>query len=265
MYPYLLPDVFGYVIPLYDVMIVIGVFLMLVYIIKKFDTTDGFSKKQTNRLLILIMISLVFALISSFLVDGIFHSIEEGELTFGSISFLGGLIGGVASFLLLLKYFYKDENKDVRKIMSTVITGVVLAHAFGRIGCFFAGCCYGIPTDSFLGVVFPGGHAHLTYGDASIFPTQLFEAFFLFVLFGLMNKVELFKNNKIETYMFGYGVWRIMLEFIRGDNRGVFLPLFETAYNVYPTPSQFMSLLMILIGVALVVYRKYQNNKLINT
>lgn len=258
MYPFLLPEIFKYSLPLYDLMLVIGIILMFVYVIHRFEKVDGFTRQQTNRLIILIFISLLFALGFSYIYDGIFHSIKEGKLSFGTISFLGGLIGGVTSFLILLKYYYKDDNKDVRKIMNTILTGVVLAHAFGRIGCFFAGCCYGIPTDSFLGVVFPSGHAHDTFPDTAIFPTQLFESAFLFILFIGLNKIEKLRNFEVEAYLIGYGVWRILIEFIRGDDRGSVFPLVTTEYNVFPTPSQFISVLMIIFGVYLLQKRLKQ-------
>lgn len=258
MYPYLLPEIFNYTIPMYDLLIMVGISLMLAYVINRFEKRDGFTRQQTNRLLILIVISLLVALLFSFLLDGIFHSIQEGEWTFGSVNFLGALIGGFASFLILMKYFYKDDNKDMRKIANTVITGVVLAHAVGRIGCFCAGCCFGVPTESFLGVVFPFGHAHTEFPGETIFPTQLFEAGFLFVLFILLNKVSAFKNKEVETYLVGYGLWRIAIEFIRGDDRGVLLPLFHTEYNVFPTPSQLISLVMITLGAYLIYRHKSQ-------
>jgi phosphatidylglycerol---prolipoprotein diacylglyceryl transferase len=261
MYPFLLPEIFGYTIPMYDLLIFIGIFLMFLYVSRRFEKQDGYSRKQTNRILILIAASLVFALLFSFLLDGIFHSIREGELEFGSINFLGALIGGFIAFLVLMKYFYKDNNKDLKKIANTVITGVVLAHAFGRIGCFFAGCCFGIPTESMLGVLFPHGHAHDLYPGQEVYPTQLFEAGFLFILFILLNKVKSFKNKEVEVYLLGYGIWRILIEFIRGDDRGVFLSLYVTEYNVFPTPSQFMSLLMILLGLYL-VYRHLKYTKI---
>lgn len=256
MYPFLWPSLFEYSVPMYDLMIVIGIFFMLIYIMNRFEKYDGFSKQQTNRILIIILFSLLFALIFSYLLDGIFHSIKEGELSFGTINFLGALIGGFAAFLILMKYFYKDENKNMKKIANTIITGVVLAHAIGRIGCFFAGCCYGIPTESFLGVVFPHGHAVEAYPGEAVFPTQLFEAGFLFILFILLNSVRSFKNREVEVYLVGYGIWRISIEFIRGDDRGVLLPLFHTAYNTYPTPSQLLSFLMVCFGLYLIFKNK---------
>ena len=260
MYPFLLPELFSYTVPMYDLLIIIGVFLMLIYVAHRFEKNDGFTRKQTNRILLLLVISLLFALLFSFLLDGVFHSIQEGELSFGSINFLGGLIGGFSSFLVLMKFYYKDDNKDMKKIANTVITGVVLAHAFGRIGCFCAGCCFGVPTESFLGVIFPHGHAHDLYPGSAVFPTQLFEAGFLFILFFILNQVKFFKNKEVETYLIGYGIWRILIEFIRGDDRGVLLPLFSTEYNVFPTPSQLMSFFMVLLGVYL-IYRHQSNAK----
>lgn len=256
MYPYFMPEVFGYNIVMYDVILIFGIFLMLLYVGNRLEKQDGYSHKQTNKLLTLIIISLLFALFSSWFFDGIFHSIKNGELSFGTITFLYGLLGGVAMFLILLHYFFKEDNKDVRKIMNTIITGVVLAHAIGRIGCFFAGCCFGIPTDSFLGVVFPYGHAHHLYEDQAVFPTQLFESAFLFILFIVLNKWNKVKTFEIETYLLGYGLWRFSVEFIRGDDRGVLFRLFETQYNTFPTPSQLGSFVMIVLGIVLIYQRK---------
>lgn len=261
MYPFILPEIFGYNIVVYDILVLLGVFAMLFYVANRLEKQNGYTKEQTNRLLILIVVSLLFALFSSWLFDGIFHSIKNGELSFGTITFLGGLIGGVSMFLLLMKYFYTESNKNIRDIMNTILVGVVLAHAFGRIGCFFAGCCFGVPTDSFLGVVFPHGHAHSTFPDTAVLPTQLFESFFLFSLFIVMNKWNTIKNFEIEAYLIGYGTWRIFIEFFRGDDRGVLIALFTTKYNVFPTPSQLMSLVMVLFGLYLVFHRKRNNNK----
>lgn len=259
MYPFLAPEIFGNNIPLFDVLLAIGIFSLFFYVIKRFENRDGFSKDETNRLLILISISLIIALGSAFIFDAVFHTIKNGELTYGSVTFIGGLVGGIVTFLILYKYFYKYENKNLRRVMSTIIPGVVLAHAFGRIGCFLAGCCFGIPTESVLGVVFPHGDAHSLY-DSAVLPTQLFESAFLFALFIVLDKVGKIQNYRIETYVIVYGSWRIFIEFFRGDDRGSFLSLFSTQYNTFPTPSQFLSLLMILFGGYL-LYNRFNIKK----
>lgn len=259
MYPFLMPEILGYTMPMYDLLILIGLFFMFVYIVNRLERKEGMGRKDIQRIVLFLAISLVFALFFSFLLDGIFHSIKEGEWEFGSLNFLGALVGGFASFLVLMKFFYKNGLKEIKPIANTVIAGVVIAHAIGRIGCFCAGCCYGIPTESYLGVIFPHGHAHDAFPDAALYPTQLFEAFFLFVLFILLNQYKAFLKRDVEVYLIGYGVFRILLEFIRGDDRGVLLPLFRTAYNIFPTPAQLISLMMVLLGVYL-IYRSPSRN-----
>ncbi len=248
MYPFLFPEVFGYNLPMYDLLIVLGCFIMILYIAHRLDNEEGFTREKTNKVIVLVIMSLFFALFTSWVADGIFHSIQSGEPQFGSITFLGGLVGGVVIFIVMIKLFFKDLNFHLRKLMNVILTGVILAHGFGRIGCFCAGCCYGVPTKSCLGVIFPYGLSKNEY-DTAVFPTQLFEAIFLFVLFILLTNVKRFKKFQIEVYLILYGVFRFLLEFIRGDDRGVLLPIFVTQYNVYPTPSQFMSLILVGVGV----------------
>jgi len=252
VYPYLWKEVLGNTVPMYDLLIMIGLFFMMMYVAWRFEKIDHFTRKETNRLLVFIAVSLGAALLVSWLSDGIFHSVHEGELAFGSITFIGGLIGGLVCFLLLLKFGYKEMKGRIPDIFNTVIIGVVLAHAFGRIGCFMAGCCYGIPTDSFLGVAFPFGES----GNIPVFPTQLFEAIFLFVFFALLNKIKSFRNVEFQVYLIGYGAWRFLIEFIRGDDRGGFLTFIHGTYYDYPSPSQYLSLVMIGVGVYMLIRAK---------
>lgn len=249
MYPYLLPEWLGYNIPMYNLLIAVGLFFMMVFVANRFEKIDGFTRKETNKLLVFIAVSLGAALLISYLSDGLFHSLHEGELAFGTITFLGGLVGGLVCFILLVKFLDKEHLKRLPNILNTLIIGVVLAHAFGRIGCTMAGCCYGIPTDSFLGMSFPYGAS----GNIPVYPTQLFEAIFLFILFFLLNKVKAFRNIEFSVYLIGYGVWRFLIEFIRGDDRGEFLTFFQGQYSNYPTPSQYLSIVLIGLGIYLLV------------
>ena len=77
MYPFLLPEIFGYNLPMYDILIMIGIFAMLIYTTRRFEKQDGLTRKQTNKMIIIIVISLLAALVSSYVVDGIFHFIGD--------------------------------------------------------------------------------------------------------------------------------------------------------------------------------------------
>jgi len=163
--------------------------------------------------------------------EGGFHMFEEG------LTFIGGLIGGVVCFIAIFFILRNKLNIRILDILSLAPCCITIAHAFGRIGCFFAGCCYGKPTDSWLGVNFPGiGHVH---------PTMLYESAFLFILFALFSFLYIkykFKHN-MSLYLILYGIFRFAIEFLRGDERGSFIG------NI--SPSQFWSLLMIVGGVIL--------------
>lgn len=157
----------------------------------------------------------------------------------GSITFIGGLIGGAAAFLAVYFIIRKRLDGKLLDAISLIPCCILVAHAFGRIGCFFVGCCHGIPTDSFWGVQFP----HLS---EKVYPTQLYEAIFLFIMFAVCSFLLLKKkrfNHNMSLYLVSYGIFRFLIEYIRGDDRGEFVKLFS--------PSQFWSLGMIALGVAL--------------
>ena len=160
------------------------------------------------------------------------------------MTFYGGLVGGIAVFLigyvLVIRRKYPDSD-FINDIMVIAPAGIAVAHAFGRIGCFMAGCCYGIETDSPLGVRFPGM-------EHNVYPTQLFEAISLFLLFGLLYYLAFYKRTKhtLSVYLIGYGVWRFLIEFIRGDDRG--------AYMLGLSPSQWFSIVAVAIGIGLIIY-----------
>lgn len=236
----------------YGVMIAIGMLAC-------FAVLFQYSKilKISSRLVDFTFYTAIAAIVGGFgaaaLWQAVYAYIENPAAGFRlgvGITFIGGLIGGAAIFLIayFLAFYViaKDYYKDCRltDILSLVPCCILIAHAFGRIGCFCAGCCYGKPTDSFLGVKFP----HL---DVSVHPTQLYEAAFLFIMFGVCSWLLLKKKyqNNMALYLVSYGVFRFLIEFLRGDDRGSFVAGIS--------PSQFWSILMVALGVVLfIVYPK---------
>ncbi|MES2638940.1 MAG: prolipoprotein diacylglyceryl transferase [Myxococcota bacterium] len=91
------------------------------------------------------------------------------DLRDGGLVFYGGLIGAVLSALLFIRW----RRKPVWRVLDLYAPFIVLGHAFGRIGCFAAGCCYGAPTDVPWAVVYPMGGK--PPGGVPLHPTQLYE------------------------------------------------------------------------------------------
>jgi phosphatidylglycerol:prolipoprotein diacylglycerol transferase len=117
---------------------------------------------------------------SAALFQAVYNFIEDPSKGFrfdGSITFIGGLIGGAVCFLLVYALFKRwRAGGSLAAIFALLPCCITVAHAFGRVGCFFAGCCHGVAWDGIFAVKFP----HLSY---TVHPTQLYEATFLLVLF----------------------------------------------------------------------------------
>lgn len=135
--------------------------------------------------------------------------------------FSGGFVCyGSVIFIVLFVIFYCRKHKiNTYGLLDIIAIAAVIPQILGRLGCFFAGCCYGKPTDSFLGVAFPNTAA------VHVHPTQLYEAAFMSIVFISMLIAIKYKkaNGQIFLlYVFAYSIARFSLEFIRGDFRGSF-------------------------------------------
>lgn len=226
----------------YTIMIILGVIgCILVYLYQA--NKNNIEKTTKENILIVGVVSGCMMYVGAFLFDAIFHSIKEGKLTYGSITFLGGMVTAVITFYLVINYLLPYHKRNILFFINIIIPGVVLAHSLGRIGCFLVGCCYGKETTSSLGVTFkPGSDAYFTLGaNHNVLPTQLYEAIFLFILFIVLIII---KRKQFIVYLFSYGTFRFILEFFRGDDRGSFFIV---------TPSQFLSICLIILGIYLLI------------
>ena len=225
---------------MYGVMIAVG-------ILAAFTVLFLYGKKLrvSEKFLDFVFYNGIFAIVLGFgsaaLFQATYEYIEnpEGGFHLGQgITFIGGLIGGVAAFLLVYFILRKRLAGRLIEVLSIAPCCITIAHALGRVGCFFAGCCYGRETTCALGVKFP----HLS---TTVHPTQLYEAAFLFVLFGIMSFLVLkfaFRHN-MSVYLVAYGIFRFLIEFVRNDDRG------QLVAGI--SPSQFWSIGMVIIGIVL--------------
>ena len=187
----MLPDPLFLTVHMYGVMVAVGIlcaFIVLFWFNKIRKIETGFTDFIFYNGIASIVVGFGFAA----LFQSVYDFIENPEAGFrisGSITFIGGLIGGAACFLLIYFIFRKKFKTSLFEVLSSIPCSIIIAHAFGRVGCFFAGCCYGKETECFLGVKFP----HLR---TTVHPTQLYEATFLFILFAICVFL-LFKWNNI--------------------------------------------------------------------
>ena len=147
----------------------------------------------------------------------------------GGLVFQGGLIGG-----LIVAYFVcKKYNLKFLTALDIAAPCIALAHAFGRVGCFLNGCCFGGQCSvKALAVQYPKGsfpwQDHLKRGliepgadlSAAVHPAQLYAFFALTGICALLCFVS--KKFKKPGMIFGlyfciYSVWRFIVEFLRDD------------------------------------------------
>jgi len=244
------PDVEILGLSLYNIFFTLGIISALV-ILRVYGDKKNMPAKVMNFYLITGVFAIIFGYFSAIFFQALYNSIETGVFVINEhtgITFLGGLIGGAGSFLLIFYFvgkviFKENEHKKYFNMLLNIAPcSITLAHAIGRIGCFCAGCCYGKPTDSFLGVMFPG---HLE----KVFPTQIFESVFLFALFIILSRMY-FKDKwfTMPVYLIAYGIFRFLNEYLRGDDRGEF-------FIKFLSPSQGISLILVIVGVILLYFQ----------
>ena len=165
--------------------------------------------------------------------------------------FYGGLISAVVVSIFLMRRY----RLPWRKTADAFAPGIALGHAIGRLGCFSAGCCWGKPTTSWIGVRF-GQNANEVTGvpiDSPLVPTQLIEAgtnLLIFFVLVWLRKRRSFEGQIIFTYLMIYSVARFTIEFWRGDERGSIWGL---------STSQFIAVILFLLGLGLTLYHRSHN------
>lgn len=164
----------------------------------------------------------------------ILWSLSEGWVVYGGI--IGGLVGGWICCRI--------HHQNFLAWFDLMIPEVALAQGFGRVGCFFAGCCYGIPVE--WGIVFPANS--LAPAGIPLLPTQLISSVLDFILFFILlyvAKKKTFNGQVGAWYLILYSVGRFILEYFRGD-------LVRGSIGTLST-SQFISIFTIIAGIAMLV------------
>lgn len=260
MYPYIDFGIFQ--IQTYGCMVALGIVAFTLSTIYLFEKKGSFVKEQTDKLLLISLIGFLILGASAFIMNSFFHTIEDGKITIGGFTWLGGVLISFPISILIFEKYGKFTNLRGIQVFEYLMPGLIVAHCFGRIGCFLAGCCFGAPTDSFLGVSYPiYSEAFFCYPNDELtrslplWPTQLFEAGFELILYIiLMLTRRSTKEYGLEIYCFSYGIFRFFLEYLRADDRGSTFTIFS--------PSQIMSFILIIYGVVLIIFRNINRTKI---
>jgi phosphatidylglycerol:prolipoprotein diacylglycerol transferase len=194
----------------------------------------------------LIIAALVGAKLMLVLVDFEYFLSQPGEILSlvraGGV-FYGGLIAAVGVAIWLVRKY----DLPLWTTADLFAPGIALGHVIGRVGCLLAGCCYGRPASVPWAITFTDPQAATNVGTplgVPLHPTQLYDAGAELVILGILLATESrgrrFPGRTFWLYILLYGISRFIVEFYRGDERGVMLGL---------STSQFVSLVAVPLAL----------------
>jgi len=150
------------------------------------------------------------------------------------------------SFLVtipVLVWWFRKHKISVAVGFDYIAIAGALVHGFGKIGCFMAGCCHGIPCSPNLGVIFTNPKSAANPLNVPLYPVQLWDSLAILTIVAFMYIYSQYKKFNGELFLiYGilYGIVRFITENYRGDeSRGYII-------QDVLTHSQFIAVLVIL-------------------
>lgn len=236
----------------YGFMIALGAGAGIWYMARQGKKEVGLTFDQVNTLFLLI-----FA--AAFIGGKVFLFFEEPSYYISQpmklISGKGFVFYGSFLFAIpTMVWFFRKQKLPLYKMLDVMAITTCLVHMFGRLGCFLAGCCYGVPTAGLFGVVFTDPACSAEPLGTPLHPTQLYEAGFILIvmLFLLyLRDRRSFYGQLFLTYMILYALGRFVIEYFRGDIARGFI------IEDYLSHSQFVALLIaVVVGAVYVLWRR---------
>jgi phosphatidylglycerol:prolipoprotein diacylglycerol transferase len=164
----------------------------------------------------------------------------------------GVFYGGLILAVLVALWYIRRVGLPLWTTCDVFAPGIALGHVIGRLGCLFAGCCYGKPTTMPWGITFTNPLAATNVGtplNVALHPTQLYEAgaeaLILVILLATERRGRPFPGRTFWLYMLLYSLSRFVVEIYRGDPRGS-VGLLST--------SQLISVVLAPLALAMLVY-----------
>jgi len=166
--------------------------------------------------------------------------------------FYGGLLAALAVAIVLVRRY----QLRIWTTADLFAPGIALGHVVGRLGCLLAGCCYGTQTNVPWAITFNNPLASVNVGTplgVPLHPTQLYDAgaelLILIMLLVTERRGRQFEGRTFWLYMLLYAISRFVVEFYRGDDRGVIMGV---------STSQFVSILIVPLAIAMLIRLRHR-------
>jgi len=207
----------------YGLMILIGVLVFMWrasrnILCKKYLTPDQFINLVTAGIIVgIIGGRLLHVVTDSAAYESWFDVLKVWE---GGFSILGTVI----AIVIWLPWYTRRHHIPIMPILDLAALYAPLLQSISRLGCFFAGCCYGTATSSCWGIAYSNPALPELYGKM-LHPTQLYSSAALLIIF-LILRFVIFPRTQGKGfimcwYLIFIGIERCLVDFWRADRVGV--------------------------------------------
>jgi phosphatidylglycerol---prolipoprotein diacylglyceryl transferase len=240
-------------LPSYGVIFAAGALTAWWWFVARARRLDLPDEPVFNLAFYTLLAGLFGAKLTLIVVDFPFYLAHPAEIL-GTIRSAGVLMGGLLAGALTFIFYARKRGLPLYPLADAIAAPLALAQGIGRLGCFAAGCCYGVPTGGWCAIRFTSTAAHDQTGvplATPLLPVQLFEFAFDLVLALVLTVAWRKRPQPAGTvawiYLVLYGAGRATLEMFRGDSvRGLWL-------GGTVSTSQLFSIAAVLTGAFLLI------------
>ncbi len=250
------PDLFSigpFTLHTYGLFVATG-FLVGLMVTIKMGKAEGITPQQTMDIGFLMILAAIIGSRIMYVLMNISYYIERPVDIFKI--WQGGLVfsGGIICVVLTVIWYTRKHHLSFWKIVDLWAPAMAIGQGIGRIGCFMAGCCYGKPTGSKLGVVFTNPHS-LAPSNIPLHPTQLYSSasgFIIFFILFLLYPRRTFDGQVFLWLLVLHSTARLFVERFRGDDRGVLL---GSGMSI----TQLVTLFILIAAIiTLIIFKRWQ-------
>lgn len=199
----------------YGIMVTLAILVLVLWMLRE-------ARKGANFSYDTVLTAALVGIPSGIVVSRLLHVIDRWDYYFqnpGEIIGAGGLTiyGAILGAALGIWIYSKFRNIQFGYLADRAAFGLILAQVVGRIGCTLNGCCYGVETDLFCGIVYSHPESFAPLGIA-VHPTQIYEIIYLLIVFAVLFSLRWrFKpdGSIFLIYLSLYSLWRLGIDFLR--------------------------------------------------
>jgi phosphatidylglycerol:prolipoprotein diacylglycerol transferase len=242
-------------LPTYGLIFAIAVLLAWVWFTRRARSLGIEDETLFNLTFYSLLAGIIGAKLLLVVIDWRLYLDDPGELL-GVLRAAGVLMGGVACGAITFVLYARRRGLPLLRLIDAIVAPLALAQALGRLGCFCAGCCWGIPAaaSSRFAVTFSHPMAHRQTGVPTglpLVPIQLVEMCYDLLLVLLLTLLWRRRVRPEGTlfwlYLLLYSLGRGVIEFWRGDlHRGLFLGDSLSTSQLLSVAGVLLALLMLL-------------------